>query len=171
MPVSRNRKNHKAKVINHKQTKKQKTMSDNSQSQGMPEIRQRPFWNSHESLELSGFEFEHIYNSFQAITNAIAALNSILNNNIIKGKIQVGFEKLVTDPAGQPQYVAMTAEEQAPLKAEFQRVVEAAKAAAAQALKSSNLIVEPTADEVAQISKDAEAPKRRGRKPKMEVVK
>lgn len=170
MPTSRHRKKHKAKTVNTKQTKKAKTMSDNPQANGgLPEVRQRPYWNSQEQLEISGLELEYIYNSFAQISSAVAALNSVLNNNLVKGKIQMGFEKLVADPAGTPQYVGMTDEEQAPFKAEFEKVLEAAKAAAGQALKQSGLIVEPTSDEIAQIT--SEAPKKRGRKPKLEVVK
>jgi hypothetical protein len=168
MPTSRHRKKHKAKTVIYKQQNKLKTMSEQPQAQGLPEVRQRPYWNSHETLELSGLEFEYIYNAFQPLTNAFAALNSILNNNIVKGKILVGFEKLVTDPAGVPNYVPMTEEEQAPYKAEFNKVLEAARQAAEQV---TSKIVIPTADEVAQISKEAEGPKKRGRKPKLEVVK
>lgn len=167
MPTSRNRKNHKQKSVNRNNNKKSKTMSEQPQNQ-LPEIRQRPYWNSHDQLEISGLELEYIYNSFSQISNAVAALNSVLNNNLVKGKIQMGFEKLIHDAAGVPQYVGMTEDEQAPYKAEFAKVLEAAKQAAAQA--TSNIIV-PTPGQVAQITEEAEAPKKRGRKPKLEVVK
>jgi hypothetical protein len=166
MPESKHRKKHKAKVINYKQNKKPKTMNDQPQNQALPEVRQRPYWNSGDILEISGLELEYIYNSFSAISNAVAALNSVLNNNLVKGKVQMGFEKLISDAVGNPQYVAMSPEEQAPLKAEFAKVLEAAKKAADQAITS--IIAPPTQDDIAAVDKEV---KKRGRKPKLEVVK
>jgi hypothetical protein len=167
MATSRNRKDHKAKVIKYK-NQKLKTMSEQTQPQvpsTLPEVRERPTWQGNEILEISGVELEYIYNSIAGISNAVAALNSVLNNNMIKGKVKMSFDKLSRDAAGNPSYHPMTPEESAPYEADFNKVLTAARKAAEQ-ITSSNIVI-PTEDEVKQVEKDT----KKGRKSKLEVVK
>lgn len=141
MPKSKNRKEHKTKV---QKFKNKNTMSQQNQQVGPEPIRQVPVWKSQDPIEMNGLEFEAIYNFINSVQGAYAAVQSIMNKNIISGKVQLNFEKLNETKT---DYVPMSEEEQAPHKAEFQKVLDAAKAQAASMVKRQDYHLEPDSQE------------------------
>jgi hypothetical protein len=139
MPKSKNRAEHKTKLQKFKKQKQQK-MSE--QQMTIPEVRNVPVWDNNAKIEMTGYEFEALYNGLQQIQTAQQAVNGIMSRNILNGTIQMEFEKF--DKAAQ-NYVPMTEEEKAPFKADFAKAVEAAK----NPKKEEPLIVEPESTLVA----------------------
>lgn len=140
MPKSRRDKKRKQKLRDYKtvkQIEKQivKQMStqesqQNGQSQlTAPPIRQVPQWKSNEPIDMLGIEFEAIFNYIASASAANAAVQAIMNRNILNGKVKVTFEKL--SPDGEA-YVPMSDDEQAPLKAEFDNLIAQIKQKAAE---------------------------------------
>lgn len=92
----------KQNLINYKNKVKRK-MSE--QTQNIPNIRQYPTWSSQESIEVTGLEWEQIYNVLNIFRQAIVAGESVMQRNLEKGKIQMKY----VDEAGQevsPEQVA-----------------------------------------------------------------
>lgn len=127
MPKSRVNKDRKEKVKDYKTIKqiekqilKNNSMAETPQDnapQGVPEqlkVRSVPKWKGNEILEITGIEFEGLYNG--SIKQSAAFLDSVMNRNVVNGKIHVDFEKINEDGT---DYEEMTEEEQAPFKKEF----------------------------------------------------
>lgn len=120
MPKSKNRKEHKTKLQKFKT--KQKNMSEPTMQ--IPEVRNVPVWANDAKIEMTGYEFEALYNGLQQIQMAQQSVNGIMSRNILNGTIKMEFEKF--DKTAQ-NYVPMTEEEKAPFKEDFAKAVEAAK--------------------------------------------
>ena len=123
MSVSKRNKDRKGNLEKFKKKQKEKFMND-QQNIEIPEIRPRPIWSSTAKIEVSGLEFEAIYNFINSVQGAYGAVQSVMNKNILSGNIQLDFEKLNQDKTA---YVEMTEEEKAPHKAQYAAVLEAAK--------------------------------------------
>lgn len=130
MPKSRINKNRKEKVKEYKQVKQIENQLKNQikmERQQIPEhmkVRTVPKWKSTDTLELNGLEWETIYNTLSNIRAAIVAADSVMNRNIVNGKIQVEFEKL--NDAG-TDYVTLTGEDEAPYRKQFQEMLDKIK--------------------------------------------
>lgn len=122
MPKSRTNPNRKQNVLKYKQSKKAKSMSNNQQQ--LPEVRNVPVWKSTETLEMNGLEFQEIFNFLNNINGAYMAAHSILNRNIMNGKVGMQFEKLNAETG---QYELLTGEDAKPYEDEFNKMVEAVK--------------------------------------------
>lgn len=123
MPVSKNRKEHKTfkKQVNNI---KNKTKKMNQQIPQMPPVRQIPVWNPTDKIEITGYEWEAIYNGLVQLQGLQQAAQSVMSRNILNGVIQMDFEKL---NAKTLQYEPMTDEEKAPYLKQFKQTVEAVK--------------------------------------------
>jgi hypothetical protein len=109
----------KSKRVTTKQTKKAKVMSQNQN------VRQRPIWGAQETLEITGLEFEKIYNFIGGAAEASEALHSVLTRNILGGKIKFEFER--QDESG--QFTPLNEEESKPYQEQVDKAIEQAKAA------------------------------------------
>lgn len=130
MPKSRVNKDRKEKVKDYKTIKQieKQILKNNSMAKTPQEIkpvpeelkvRSVPKWKGNEILDMTGIEFEGLYNG--SIKQSAAFLDSVMQRNIVNGKIHVDFEKLNEDGS---DYVEMTEEEQAPFKKEFNQYLE-----------------------------------------------
>lgn len=160
MPKSKVDKSRKQKVQDYKQVKQiekqiAKSMSiekqaPQQQTEGLPAVRHVPFWSSKEQLEVLGIEFEAMNNFIVQAQNAIYATNSVMNRNILNGKVKVRFEKL--DESGQ-NYVPMTADEEVPYQKDFQDMVNAVRERESGSNQSADPTPEsPTASETLVVS-------------------
>lgn len=125
MPKSRKNPERKDKLNNYKKQNKREKIMENLQNLNnqLPQTREVPRWDANEKIEVTGKEFELLYNFVTSIGDAYAAAQSIMSRNILNGKIQVDFEKLVDNGDGTFQYVEMTDEEQAPKKEEYNKLI------------------------------------------------
>lgn len=102
-----------------------------NQEPQMPKILEQPYWSANDKIDMNGKEFEHLYNGvhqLQQLSHGLFGVaNSIMQRNIFDGTIKVKFQKLVEEN-GEPTYVDMSDEEQAPHQAEFTKLVENLKA-------------------------------------------
>ena len=108
-------------AFKNKQKLKTQIMSENQVPQPA-EIRQQPVWKSNEILEITGLEFEAMYNYINSVQGAYAAMQSVMNRNILSGKVNIDFEKLNDSKTA---YEPMSAEEKAPHLAEVQATLDA----------------------------------------------
>lgn len=110
---------------------KQAVNATANQQPQMPQVIEIPYWNATDDISLTGKEFEMAYNSIHQLQQLSQGLfgvaNSIMQRNIFDGTIKVKFQKL-TEVDGQPEYVDMTDEEQAPHQEEFANLVASLKA-------------------------------------------
>lgn len=124
---SRKNPKRKEKLSNYKQknkkVKQMSTQQPQSQGFGLPEIRQSPVWNSNDMLEISGEEWNTIFNYIESGNQALYAANAVMSRNIVNGKVKLKFDKLNKDKNG---YDEMTPEEEAPYQAEVQAAIEKA---------------------------------------------
>lgn len=95
-----------------------------------PNIRQFPVWAANDKIEVYGREWEEIFNFINGVQGAFAAAASVMNRNILDGKIKMRFEKL-----GAEGFVPMTPEEENPYQQEFGKLIAQAKQIADQAIK------------------------------------
>ena len=122
--MSKSRKNPGRKENLQKYKNKHKKQESMNQSQfELPEVRQSPVWKSDELLEVSGQEWETLFNFVENSSAAFMAANAVMSRNIINGKIKLKFEKLNKETL---QYSDMSAEEEAPYQTEFQKAVQQA---------------------------------------------
>lgn len=117
MPKTKTNKSRKDKVNNYKKQHKKELIMSQVQN-NLPEVREVPTWNPTEKIEVTGVEFEMIYNGVTQLQSIFAAAQSIMSRNLLNGKIRMNFEKLVDG-----QYVPMTEEEQAPKREEYQKLI------------------------------------------------
>ena len=95
MSKSKHRKKHLTQLLKFKT--KQKQMSEQKQSNGipqMPEVRNVPVWASDAEIVLTGFEWEAIQNALVQVQIAQQAAQSVMSRNIISGVVKMDFEKL-----------------------------------------------------------------------------
>ena len=85
-------------------------MSEQTNPQ-LPEVRQIPTWSANETIEMSGTEFQAIYEAMSSMQQAAGVLQGIVTRSIIEEKIKLDFEKF---DAVSNTYVAMSDEEKAP---------------------------------------------------------
>lgn len=109
--------------------KKQQRIMENQQNQ-VPNVRQFPAWKSNVELTITGRELEAIAQFMDHAGPATMAYQQIVNRGLIDGNIELKYEKLNETGDG---YEAMTDEESAPYRAEFEALVKQAKDIAAQA--------------------------------------
>ena len=128
--------NRKNKLNSVKQKLKTQVMNQNVQAKPVREI---PVWKSHETIEMLGFEFEAIFNYINGAQAAYAAVQNIMNRNLVNGKVELDFEKLSEDGTS---YVPMTEDEKAPHKEQFKVAIEAAKAKAQELQNESKIITD-----------------------------
>lgn len=135
MPVSKQRKKTqqqkeqlKSKLVNHKKQKLENIMESNQNQ--LPKVRQFPAWNSNAQLSITGRELEALAQFLDNTSPAVMAYQQIVNRGLIEGTIELKYEKL--NEAG-TDYEVMSAEESAPLRAEFEALVKQAKDIAEQA--------------------------------------
>lgn len=176
MPKSKTDKKRKDKVKSFK-----KSMSNNKEEvgqvptgeeqQGLPEVQEVPTWDPRANLDIMGKEFEMIYNGINELSNLFSqgmvaiygAAQSIMQNNVASGKIDVKFHKLV-EVEGKQDYVPMNEEESKPYEKELEEFktkllaaktkIEAEAAVISQERSAEDAgIVLPTDDEVAKMSK------------------
>lgn len=148
MPQAKKNKDRKENLnaFKEKQKLKTKIMSE-VQQQNAPQaapVRQVPVWKSNEKLEILGVEFEAIYNYINSIQGAYAAVQGIMNRNILNGKVQIDFEKLNED---QTAYVPMSEEEKAPHVAEVTATLEVLRK---QAAANNDPNLSPTIEDVSE---------------------
>jgi hypothetical protein len=102
-----------------------------NQQPQMPQVIEQPYWQATDKIDMNGKEFEHLYNGVHQLQQLSQGLfgvaNSIMQRNIFDGTVKVKFQKL-TEVDGQPEYVDMTDEEQAPHQEEFAKLVASLKA-------------------------------------------
>jgi len=92
MSQSKTNKSHKERVKNFKQNiKNQRKMSEVNIPES-PIAQQYPVWNSKDSIEMNGLEFEAIYNFLNLFRNAVMAGESILQKNLENGKIHFTYK-------------------------------------------------------------------------------
>lgn len=154
MPKSRKNPNRKKQLNDYKlvkQIEKQlvRNMSTQNagtpnvpQQEGLPEVKHVPYWSSKEPLEIIGIEFEAMNNFIAQAQNAVYACNSVMNRNILNGKIKVKFEKLNDSKT---DYVEMTEAEQEPYKKDFEAMVNSLKQREAELNQSKVSEPQPTA--------------------------
>jgi hypothetical protein len=132
---NKNLKSYKNRIQTEKQIKNKinTIMSERTQQSnqpvGMPEIRQSPVWKSDEMLEITGAEWETLFNFVENSSAAFMAANAVMSRNIINGKVKLKFEKLNKESF---MYEDMTSEEEAPYQAEVQKAIDAAVKAVSQ---------------------------------------
>lgn len=117
MAKSKTNKLRKDKVNNYKKQHKKELIMSQVQN-NLPEVREVPTWNPNEKIEVTGVEFEMIYNGVTQLQSIFAAAQSIMSRNLLNGKIRMNFEKLVDG-----NYVPMSEEEQAPRREEYQKLI------------------------------------------------
>jgi hypothetical protein len=123
MPKSKVDKSRKDKLNNYKkQHKKSLIMQENQLN--LPEVREVPTWAADQKIEVTGKEFELLYNFVTSVGDAHAAAQSIMSRNILNGNIQMSFEKLVKTDNGDVSYEKMSPEESAPKQAEYQKLID-----------------------------------------------
>src|SRR6188768_2906446 len=108
MAKSRKNPNRKKQLNNYKTKKTQ--MSSTSANQPKPEIRQTPCWKQGDIIEMTGQEWEEIYNFINGATGAFMATNQVMSRNIVNGNVKLRFEKL----NDKGEFVALTPEEEKP---------------------------------------------------------
>lgn len=142
MPQAKKDKSRKENLEKFKQKQKLKNqiMSETQQLPQPAKVRQVPIWKSNEKLEILGVEFEAIYNYINSVQGAYAAMQGVMNRNILNGKVQIDFEKLNDE---QTAYVPMSDEEKAPHLAEVQATLDALR-------KQSAAINDPALSPVAE---------------------
>lgn len=116
MPKSKVDKSRKDKLNNYKNKNKKEFVMQ--QNVNLPQEREVPTWSADERMEVTGKEFELIYNFLTSIGDAYAAANSIMSRNILNGKVRINFERL-----GPNGYEPIPEEEQAPKREEYQKLV------------------------------------------------
>lgn len=127
-----------------------KIMSERNEipQNGLPEIRQSPVWNSDAMLEISGAEWEAIFNFIEGSSSAFMAANAVMSRNIINGKVKMKFEKLNKETL---LYENMTTEEEKPYQDEVQKAIKAAKDAYEKTQKNSEEIEPPSQEGLPRI--------------------
>lgn len=84
MAQSKN-KERKQKLENFKSKQKKKNMDETTKT--IPQVRSFPVWASNSTLEVSGLEWEAIYNYINVARQAVVAAESVMQRNIEAGKI------------------------------------------------------------------------------------
>lgn len=79
-------KERKQNLVNYK-NKIKKQMSEEKNVQEIPELRQYPVWKSQDTIEVSGLEWEAIYNLLNVFRQAVVAGESVMQRNTQNGKI------------------------------------------------------------------------------------
>jgi hypothetical protein len=121
MPKTKRDASRKDKVNNYKKQHKKELIMSQVQN-NLPETREVPTWNPNELIEVTGTEFEMIYNGITQLQSIFTSAQSIMSRNLLNGRIRMNFEKLVNTENG-PIYVPMTEEEQAPRREEYQKLI------------------------------------------------
>ena len=93
----------------------------------MPPVQEVPTWSPKANIEMNGAEFETVFNFIASAQNAMMAVQSVMNKNILNGTVKLSFNKLVTDTNGKQSYVPMTPEESAPYEADLAKMIEQIK--------------------------------------------
>jgi len=92
MAKSKTNKSHAERVKKFKeQIKTQRKMSEVKIPES-PIAQQYPVWNSKDSIEMNGLEFEAIYNFLNLFRNAVMAGESILQKNLENGKVHFTYK-------------------------------------------------------------------------------
>lgn len=99
-------KERKQKLEQFKQKEKKKMSDQKVQEQlsKLPQINQYPVWNPNEKIEVSGLEWESIFNLLNIFRQAIISGESVMQRNLASGKIRMKY----VDAAGnevQPEKV------------------------------------------------------------------
>lgn len=82
-------KDRKQQLVNYKQKIKKAKMAD--QQNELQQLRQYPIWSSKETIEMTGLEWESIYNLLNLFKQGIIAGESVMQRNIQKGKITMKY--------------------------------------------------------------------------------
>lgn len=101
----------------------------------MPQIREIPTWKPNDQFMITGRELEYIYNFITNVTSAFAAVQGIMQRNIMNDKVQVEFDKL-QEVEGGFEYVRVEGEESDKLKAEFKGMLDKIRDEVAQTMKN-----------------------------------
>lgn len=88
MSKSKTNQSHKERVNNFKLKQKVQRMSEQIEFPESPVAQQYPVWSSKAAIEMSGLEFEAIYNYMATQRNAVMAAESILQKNLQNGTIK-----------------------------------------------------------------------------------
>lgn len=91
--MSKSHKTHKIRLQKFKQ--KQQNLQRMSEILALPEnpiAEQYPVWNSQDTIEMKGIEFEAIYALLNVFRNAVIAGETILQRNLQNGKIKYVFK-------------------------------------------------------------------------------
>jgi hypothetical protein len=114
-------KDRKKQLENFKQNTKRRMSKE--QAPEVSQIRSYPIWGSQEKLEISGLEWEAIYNALSIFKSAIIASESVMQRNTENGKItnkfvdengkEVSSEKVAEYTAQMNEFFAKRAAEQA----------------------------------------------------------
>lgn len=92
MSKSKSSKSHKERVEKFKNQIKTKRKMTDLKIPESPIAQQYPVWNSKESIEMNGLEFEAIYNFLNLFRNAVMAGESILQKNLETGKVKFTYK-------------------------------------------------------------------------------
>lgn len=122
MAKSKRDNSRKKNLENFKQSQKTKVTSMNGEQPTT--VRQVPVWNASTVIEMTGLEFQAIYEFIANAQAAQQALASVMSKNILKGKINLDFEK--QDENG--NFVPMSDEEKAPHAEQLKVMLEQLKA-------------------------------------------
>ena len=96
-------------------------------------IRQIPVWKSTETLEVNGLEWQAIARHFETINEAFMAFHSVINRNMLNGKIKIEFQKINEEGGYEP----MSEEEQKPYQEEIEKMIQQANTIAQQSVNQA----------------------------------
>lgn len=96
-----------------------------------PNVRQAPVWGGNDLIEVYGAEWEALFNFVNSANLAYASAHSVMNRNLLNGKIKMRFEKVLPDGSTVP----MTKDEEKPYQKEFNKLLAQAKEIANKAVK------------------------------------
>ena len=83
-------KDRKQNLINFK-NKTKAQMAKKVTEESLQDVKQYPVWKSQEKIEVSGLEWESIYNVLNIFRQAVVASESVMQRNIENGKIEMKY--------------------------------------------------------------------------------
>lgn len=166
MAQSRKNKKRKHQLTNFKQKHKQQMSNQQQPQQSMPLVRNIPIWDAEARISVTGYEWEAIQNALGQLNIAQQAAQSVVSRNLVEGTIKMKFEKL--NPLT-VQYEDMTAEEQAPYVANFEKMIADFKAKQAEQEKQKT--ASPILTQTGEQQEPAKQQEKAVRKTRSKVVK
>lgn len=129
--AQRKNKERKSNLQNFKNNHKMERQQNEQTPELAPNVFQQPTWRNDAKIDVTGAEFEAIMRAVDQMGQASAALQNIVNRNLLQGTITMTYFKV--DETG-TAYTPLTEEESAPYRQTLQDVIAQANAIAAQAV-------------------------------------